>query len=137
VHHHNAVAFLCELGLQQIRPDTTAKVVINERTGTVVVGNEVKLATTAVAHGNLTIAIAESPLVSQPAPLSGGVTTVVPRTNVAVGEGRSQLNLVQRSITVAELARALNALGVSPRDLIAIFQALKRSGALYAELEVI
>lgn len=136
----NPVPFLSELGLLEIRPDTTAKVVVNERTGTVVVGADVKLATTAVAHSNLTILITETPEVVQPAPFSGGVTAVVPRTTVDVTETKPLLNVVPgvpRSVTVAELARALNALGVSPRDLIAIFQALKQSGALYAELEVL
>ncbi len=133
----SAVTFLSELGLLEVRPDTTARVVINERTGTVVVGQDVKLATTAVAHGNLTIVINETPEVSQPAPFARGRTTVVPRTNLEVNEARPLLNLVPRSATVAELARALNALGVSPRDLISIFQALKRAGALYADLEVI
>jgi flagellar P-ring protein precursor FlgI len=136
-HLGNPVAFLSELGLQEIRPDTTARVVINERTGTVVVGSEVKLATTAIAHGNLTIVVTETPVVSQPAPFAGGVTAVVPRTTIGVSEQRNQLNVVPRSVTVAELARALNALGVSPRDLIAIFQALKQSGALHATVEVI
>jgi flagellar P-ring protein precursor FlgI len=134
----NPVAFLCELGLQEIRPDTVARVVINERTGTVVVGTEVKLATTAIAHGNLTIVVNETPEVSQPQPFSNtGRTVVVPRTNIEVAEPPARLAVVPRSVTVAELARALNALGVSPRDLISIFQALKQSGALHAELEVI
>lgn len=131
------VKFLSELGLQDVRPDTTARVVVNERTGTVVVGTEVKLSTTAIAHGNLTIVINETPQVSQPEAFSRGVTTVVPRTSVDVNEQLSRLIVVPRSVTVAELARALNALGVSPRDLIAIFQSLKQSGALHAELEVI
>jgi flagellar P-ring protein precursor FlgI len=136
----NPVPFLSELGLLEVRPDTAARVVVNERTGTVVVGADVKLATTAVAHGNLTILIAETPEVVQPLPFGRGVTAVVPRTTVEVNESKPLLNIVPgvpRSVTVADLARALNALGVSPRDLIAIFQALKQAGALYAELEVI
>lgn len=136
----NPVPFLSELGLLEVRPDSTARVVVNERTGTVVVGADVKLATTAVAHGNLTILISETPEVVQPNPFGGGVTAIVPRTTVEVNESKPLLNVVPgvpRSATVAELARALNALGVSPRDLIAIFQALKQAGALYAELEVI
>jgi flagellar P-ring protein precursor FlgI len=118
-------------------------VVINERTGTVVVGADVKLATTAVAHGNLTILINETPEVSQPDGGGGygyggrGRTVVVPRTTVEVGEQRALLNIVPRASTVADLARALNTLGVTPRDLISIFQALKRAGALYAEIEVL
>jgi len=131
------VTFLAELGLQEVRPDAPARVVINERTGTVVVGADVKLSTTAVAHGNLTIIVQEEEVVSQPNPFSRGTTTTVPRTTVGVSEGSPKLNIVPKSATVAELARALNALGVSPRDLIAIFQALKEAGALHASLEVI
>lgn len=132
----NPVVFLAELGLQEIRPDTPARIVINERTGTVVVGADVKLATTAIAHSNLTIVIAENPEVSQPPPFAppGARTTVVPRTQVGVTESSPKLNVIPRSATVAELARALNALGVSPRDLMSIFQALKKAGALHAEL---
>jgi flagellar P-ring protein FlgI len=134
----NAIPFLSEVGLLEIQPDTTARVVINERTGTVVVGNEVKLAAAAVAHGNLTVVISETPEVSQPEPFSRrGTTVVVPRTQINAVEQNPQLNVLPRSVTVAELARALNALGVSPRDLISIFQALARCGALHAELVVI
>jgi flagellar P-ring protein precursor FlgI len=133
-HKNAAVAFLSEAGLLEVRPDTTARVVINENTGTVVVGGDVKIAATAVAHGNLTITINETPIVSQPAPFSGGTTTVVPRTTINATEAAPRLNVVGTSVTVAELARALNALGVTPRDLIPIFQALKEAGALYAEI---
>ncbi len=133
----SAVSFLGEVGLLEVRPDTTARIVVNERTGTVVVGHEVKLATTAVAHGNLTIVVSETPEVSQPLPFARGRTTVVPRTSVDVTETKPLLNVVPKAATVADLARALNALGVSPRDLISIFQALKRAGALYADIEVI
>lgn len=131
------VKFLSELGLLDVRPDTVARVVVNERTGTVVVGTDVKLSTTAIAHGNLTIVVTESAFVSQPEPFSGGATVVVPQTQITTAEQRSKLAIVPRSVTIGELARALNALGVSPRDLISIFQALKQSGALHAELEVI
>jgi flagellar P-ring protein precursor FlgI len=134
----NPVAFLSEVGLLEITPDNVARVVINERTGTVVVGNEVKVSTTAVAHGNLTVLISELPQVSQPDTYSyRGSTVVVPRTQLNSTEQNSQLNIVPRSVTVAELARALNALGVSPRDLISIFQALAKSGALHADLVII
>ncbi|MBY0229444.1 MAG: flagellar basal body P-ring protein FlgI [Gemmataceae bacterium] len=129
------VGFLAELGLLDVKPDGPARVVINERTGTVVVGAEVKLAATAIAHGNLTIVVGENPEVSQPAPFSRGRTAVVPRTTVEATEQRTLLNVVPRTTTVGDLARALNALGVSSRDLISIFQALKAAGALYAEIE--
>jgi flagellar P-ring protein precursor FlgI len=134
----NPVAFVGELGLYEITPDAPARVVINERTGTVVAGENVTISPAAVAHGNLVIVAAETPMVSQPnAPFFGnaaGITTVVPRTQLDVTEEKPRLNVLPRATTVAEVARALNALGVSPRDLIAIFQALKEAGALHAEL---
>jgi flagellar P-ring protein precursor FlgI len=128
--------FLAEVGLLEVRPDAPARVVINERTGTVVAGENVTLSTTAVAHGNLFLAVAETPVVAQPAPFAGGQTAVVPRTAVGATEERRRLVVVPRSTTVAEVARALNALGVTPRDLISIFQALKQAGALHAELVI-
>ncbi len=126
--------FLAEVGLLEIRPDSTARVVINERTGTVVAGENVRISTTAVAHGNLFIGVTNAPIVSQPSPLAGGMTTVVPRTQVAGVEQPARLINVPKSTTVAEVARAMNALGVTPRDLIAIFQMMKKAGALHAEL---
>jgi flagellar P-ring protein precursor FlgI len=126
--------FIAEVGLLEIRPDIPARVVINERTGTVVAGENVSISSTAVAHGNLYIGVSINPVVSQPAPLSGGQTVVVPRTQITGSEQRAQLIALPKSTTVAEVARALNALGVTPRDLIAIFQAMKRAGALHAEL---
>ena len=129
--------FLNEVGQLEVTPDTIARIVINERTGTVVAGENVKIATVAIAHGNLSITTAEEPQVSQPAPFSRGETTVVDRTRIDVTEHGGGLQIVEKSVTVAELARALNALGVSPRDLIAIFQALKQAGALHAELLII
>ncbi len=132
----NPMGFLSEIGLLTVNPDVPARVVINERTGTVVVGDQVKISATAVAHGNLSIVTSESPIVSQPEAFSKGRTAVVPRTQLSVNEQKSQLIVVPKSLTVADLARALNALGVSPRDLIAIFQALKEAGALHAELVI-
>jgi flagellar P-ring protein FlgI len=126
--------YLAEVGLLEVRPDIPARVVINERTGTVVAGENVSIATVAVSHGSLYIGVGVTPVVSQPAPLSGGETVVVPRTTVAAGEERRRMIVVPTSTTVSEVARSLNALGVTPRDLIAIFQTLKRAGALHAEL---
>lgn len=130
----NPTGFVSELGLFEVSPDMPARIVINERTGTVVAGEHVTVSTTAVAHGNLFIVTAETPEVSQPAPFSKGKTTVVPRTNVDVTEQKARLTLVPKSVTVADVARALNALGVTPRDLISIFQALKQAGAIHAEI---
>lgn len=129
--------FLAELGLIEVTPDVQARVVINERTGTVVTGEHVTITSTAVSHGNLYLGVAETPAVSQPAPLGGGTTAVVPRTQIAASEQRSRLVVLPKATTVAEVARALNALGVTPRDLISIFQALKRAGALHADIIII
>lgn len=128
--------FLAEIGLLEVRPDIPARVVINERTGTVVSGENVSISTTAVSHGNLFIGVGTTSVVSQPAPLSGGETVVTPRTQVAAGEERRRLIVIPKATTVSEVARALNALGVTPRDLIAIFQSMKQAGALHAELVI-
>src|SRR5581483_5554047 len=110
--------FLAEVGLLEIHPDVPARVVINERTGTVVAGENVSIATTAVSHGNLYIGVGLIPTVSQPPPLSGGSTVVTVQPQASLAEQRARLIVVPKSTTVAEVARALNALGVTPRDLI-------------------
>jgi len=120
-----------------VNPDTVSKVVINERTGTVVMGENVRISTIAISHGNLSIEIKETPNVSQPLPFSAGETVVVPETEISIKEERSPLFLVEPGVSIGEVVRALNALGVSPRDLIAIFQAIKAAGALQAKLEII
>jgi flagellar P-ring protein precursor FlgI len=121
-----------------VRPDTAARVVINERTGTVVVGHGVTLGPAAVAHGSLSVRIATSFEVSQPSPLSRtGETVVVPNESVDVQEGASQLVRLDEGTTLEAVTRALNALGATPRDIIAILQALKASGALRAELVIL
>jgi flagellar P-ring protein precursor FlgI len=118
--------------------DAAARVVINERTGTVVVGGSVRLGPAAVAHGNLSVKIATRLEVSQPAPFSkNGDTTVVPQQDVDVSEGRSQLLMLDSGTTLESVVRGLNALGASPRDVIAIMQALKAAGALRAELLIL
>lgn len=118
--------------------DAVAKVVINERTGTVVVGGAVRLGPAAVAHGNLSVKISTRLEVSQPAPFSrNGDTAVVPQEQVEVNEGRSQLLMLESGTTLEAVVRGLNALGASPRDIIAIMQALKSVGALRAELVVL
>jgi flagellar P-ring protein precursor FlgI len=123
-----------EIGQIEVVPDNPARIVINERTGTIVAGFQVKISTVAVAHGNLAILTQTDLFTSQPPPFSRGQTTVVPRSGVGVTEQSGHLKLLPESATVADLARALNALGVTPRDMIAIFQALKRAGALHADL---
>ncbi len=119
-----------------ISPDAIARVVINERTGTIVAGENVRISTVAVAHGDLTITISERQEVSQPGPFAPtGVTTqVLDRTNIDVEEKEGKLHVIPDGVNISEIARALNVLGVTPRDLISIFQAIKKAGALHAEL---
>jgi flagellar P-ring protein precursor FlgI len=117
--------------------DEPARVVINERTGTVVVGAGVKLAPAAVAHGNLSVRISRIYQVSQPAPFSSGQTTVVPDQNVDVREGTARLIPLDEGATLESVVESLNALGATPRDIIAILQALKAAGALRAEIVII
>jgi flagellar P-ring protein precursor FlgI len=117
--------------------DVAARVVINERTGTVVMGGNVRLGPAAVAHGNLSVRISTQFDVSQPAPLSGGQTAVVPQTEVDVNEGDAQLVTLEAGATLADVVRALNLLGVTPRDIIAVMQSLKAAGALRAEIVIL
>ena len=131
------IPFLAVIENLQVAPDVRARVVIDERTGTVVVGRNVMLDDVAVAHGNLTIQISAMPMVSQPPAFSGGETVALLDKQITVNEEPGKLIVVPRGVNIDDLVKALNAIGVSPRDLIAIFQAIKASGALHAELEVI
>ncbi len=133
----NLVKLVTLIEKLDVVPDSIAKVIINERTGTVVIGKDVKITTIAIAHGNLSVAIKETSDVSQPLPFSKGRTTVVTDTDMKVKEDKNKLMLIESGVSIGELVRALNSLGVSPRDLITIFQALRASGALQAELETI
>ena len=110
--------------------------VVNERTGTVVMGADVRIATVAVAHGGLTLEVDTRLGVSQPGPFSGGETVVVPETSLEVEEENRRLEVVQ-GVSIGEVVGALNQLGVAPRDLISILQAIRQAGALDAELEVL
>ena len=135
-----AVALLTELEQLPVRTDQIAKVVIDEQSGVIVMGEKVRISTVAIAQGNLTIRITETPQVSQPAPFAdAGQTRVVPRTNIEVDEqsGR-QLALLEGGggVTLQQLVDGLNTLGIGPRDLISILQAIKTAGALQAEIEV-
>jgi flagellar P-ring protein precursor FlgI len=134
----DTVALVTMIERLGVTPDTVSKVVINERTGTVIMGENVRISTIAIAHGNLSIEIKEDQNVSQPLPFSrSGRTVVTPESEVLVQEGKNPIFLVESGVSIGEVVKALNALGVSPRDLIAIFQALKAAGALQAELEII
>ena len=130
-------ALMAQLETLPIETDVVARVVINERTGTVVVGGNVQLGAAAVAHGNLSVRITTRYEVSQPNPFSGGDTTVVPNQQVDVREGTAKLVSMQEGTTLDAVATALNTLGASPRDIIAIMQALKAAGALRAEIVIL
>ncbi len=133
----NMIQLLTEIEQLRVEPDQRARIVIDERSGVIVMGKDVRVSNVAVAQGNLTVTISEQPQVSQPAPLSGGVTTVVPRTGVRVDTGdQSRLAIIREGVTLREVVDGLNALGIGPRDLIAILQAIKASGALQADIEV-
>jgi flagellar P-ring protein precursor FlgI len=132
----NVVSLLTEIEQLQIEPDLAAKIVIDERSGIIVMGRDVRVSTVAVAQGNLTVTISETPQVSQPAPFSRGQTRVVPRTSVGVKEDGKKFALVREGVSLQQLVDGLNALGIGPRDLIAILQAIKAAGAIQAEIEV-
>ena len=120
----------------QVIPDSPAKIVVDESSGIVVMGENVKVSTVAVAQGNLTISVGENPSVSQPAPFSQGQTAAVPSSTVKVEEDKGDLTMVKGGVPLRELVAGLNALGVNPRDLIQILQALKAAGAIQADIEV-
>ncbi|ABA04373.1 Flagellar P-ring protein [Nitrobacter winogradskyi Nb-255] len=132
----NVVALLTEIEQLQVEPDITAKIIIDERSGIIVMGRDVRVATVAVAQGNLTVSISESPQVSQPNPLSNGRTVMTPRTDVGVTENGNKLALVKNGVSLQELVDGLNGLGIGPRDLIGILQAIKAAGAIEADIEV-
>ena len=132
----NVVSLLTEIEQLQIEPDLAGKIVIDERSGIIVMGRDVRVSTVAMAQGNLTVTISERPLVSQPAPLSRGQTVVVPRSRVSVREDGRGLALVNDGMSLQQLVDGLNALGIGPRDMISILQAIKASGAIQADIEV-
>jgi len=131
------VATLAALEDLRVEPDTAAVVVIEESSGTVVMGANVRISTVAIAQGNLTIRVTETPEVSQPGPLSNGTTAVVPRTQIQIDDQHDRkLGILHGSTTLRDLVASLNALGVGPRDLISILQSIKAAGALQADLIV-
>jgi len=132
------VDLLTDIEQLRVEPDQLARVIIDEQTGTIVIGDNVRINTVAIAQGNLTIRVTETPQVSQPAPFSNtGQTVVVPRTEIEVDEGEeNRLTVVDGGVTLQDLVNALNALGVGPRDMISILQAVKAAGALQAEIQV-
>lgn len=136
---HDVVGLMTEIEQIQVSPDQVAKVIIDEQSGVIVMGENVRINTVAIAQGNLTIRITETPQVSQPAPLSqGGTTTTVPRTAIEVDQGEGQkMGVLSTGVSLQEMVQSLNALGIGPRDMITILQSIKAAGALQADLEVI
>ncbi|MCE3002956.1 MAG: flagellar basal body P-ring protein FlgI [Xanthomonadaceae bacterium] len=131
-------AFLASVESIDVTPgDAPAKVVVNSRTGTVVIGAQVRVSPAAVAHGSITVTVAERPAVSQPAPFGEGETVVVPQSDVQVTEEESRMFLFAGGVSLDEIVRAVNQVGAAPGDVVAILEALKQAGALRAELEII
>ena len=132
------VAFVSFLENIKVAPgESSAKVIINSRTGTIVIGKHVQVTQAAVTHGSLTVTISEKPVVSQPAPFSKGKTTVVPRSSIKVTQAKSRMFLFKPGVKLNDIVRAVNRVGAAPGDLVAILEALKQAGALRAELVVI
>jgi flagellar P-ring protein precursor FlgI len=150
------VHLIAQIGDLEVEPDCVAKVIVNEKTGTVVVGENVRIQKVAVAHGNLSIQIKETRQISQPLAFApsggggaatqmkggtivapGGSTVVTPESEVGITEEDNRLLLIPEGETIGELVKALNAIGVTPRDLITILQAIKAAGALQGDLEII
>jgi len=138
-YRNNVLNFITKIEQLRVTPDQAAKIIIDEQNGVIVMGKEVRISTVAVSHGNLTIRISETPQVSQPNPFSNtGETTVVERTNIDVDEHKdNKLVIMDEGVTLQQVVNNLNALGVSPRDMITILHSIKAAGALQAEIEVL
>jgi flagellar P-ring protein precursor FlgI len=129
------VAYVDTLLSREVEPSSVPKVIVNERTGMIVMGEGVRLRPGAIAHGDLTITIAETPETSQPGPLSGGTSQNLPRTDIEIAEENNGLTLVPGAVTLPEVVEVLNVLGTTPRDLISILQAMSQAGLVLAEIE--
>lgn len=138
-YNGSIVDLITDIEQLEVRPDQVARVVIDERSGVIVMGSDVRISTVAIAQANLTVRITETPQVSQPNAFSGqGETTVVPRTEIDVNTGPdAKLALLEKTVTLQDLVTGLNRLGVAPRDVITILQAIKATGALQAEIETL
>lgn len=132
----NPIDFIAQIENLEIEPDIPARIVINERTGTIVANSKIKIASCAISHGNITITIGSTLDVSQPLPFSQGQTAIVPRTETTVTEAGGGIIALPEMPTIEKVASVLNALGLTPRDMMAIFQAMKQAGALQAELVI-
>jgi flagellar P-ring protein precursor FlgI len=136
-YHGDMMSLLSQIETLEVQVDQPARIVIDESTGVVVMGETVRVSTVAVAQGSLTVSVTETPRVSQPAPLSDGETVVVPQSGVTVDEDIGDLTVIEGGVPLRQLVDGLNALGVTPRDMISILQALKAAGAIQAEITVI
>lgn len=134
VYYGAETTFIASVEAIKVQPDVPAKVVINERTGTIVATAEVRLSEVAVSHGNITVTVARTPVISQPQALSEGQTVVEGVTDLQVTENRGGFSVIEESPTLQQLTDALNLLGVGPRDMMTILQTLKTAGALHADL---
>ena len=133
---NTAVQLLASLEDLNIEPDVPARIVVNERTGTIIMGEHVQIGAVAIAHGNINVTIRSENQVSQPNALAQGRTAEVTNTDISVSEDQGQLHVIKESVSLGEVVRALNGLGATPRDLIAIFQAMQKAGALRAEFVI-
>lgn len=133
-HPNDRLKFISNIGRMRVTPDVVARVVINEKTGTIVAGQNVSIAPVALAHGSITIEVRTSPVISQPEPFSDGETVVTSESRLTVTDDIARVLKFPEIVTISQIASALNSIGATPRDIIAIFQALKEVGALRAEL---
>ena len=133
----NVVSFIASLEELPIRPDNMARVVVNERTGTIIMGGDVSVDAVAITQGGITIRIQANPDVSQPGPFSYGNTVVTENPDVSVSEAKGSTIVLPATTNVSDIVGALNTVGATPRDTISILQAMKAAGALHAELEII
>ena len=137
-YKNGVVGLLTDIEQLKVDPDQPAKVIIDEQSGVIVMGSDVRISTVAIAQGNLTIKVTETPEASQPLPFSQGQTKVLPRTAIQVDDGKgNKMAVLNDGVNLQRLVDGLNALGVGPRDIISILQAIKAAGALQADIEVI
>jgi len=135
-YQKDAVGFMARIEAVEIAPDKAARIILNERTGTIVMGDAVRVSTVAVAHGNLTVVVNKINEVSQPGPFSDGQTARIQNTDLETNQDESNLTVIEETVTIGDLVRALNAMGTTPTDLVSIIQAIKASGALSADVEL-
>jgi flagellar P-ring protein precursor FlgI len=136
-YRRNVVDFITQIENQELEIDRVAKVILNEKTGTIIFGKEVKIAPVTIVHGSLTVQVGTEFAISQPGAFSNGETAVVPNQTVEVGEEVADSVTIPEGATIEEIVRGLNAIGATPRDVLAIIQAIKAAGALQSEVEII